>query len=71
MKSQRPIINSNHDCDVLTDRSQWELKIRAVTFWKGRKLSLWSRPPVTLFRGLLEEEEEVTNMEAAETPAWK
>lgn len=37
MKSERPIINSNHDCDVSADRSQWELEIIAVTFGKGYK----------------------------------
>lgn len=41
MKSERPIINSNHDCDVSADRSQWEPEIIALTFGKG-----WERSAV-------------------------
>lgn len=46
MKSERPIINSNHDCDVFADRSQWELEIIAVTFGTGWKLSTVVPPTI-------------------------
>lgn len=49
MKSKRPIINSNHDCDVAPDRSQWRHEIRAVTAAAGWKLSAVV-PPIDFVR---------------------